>query len=74
MPGAARHRIAFDAGFREFQGRVILRPTIMPHEPHADIDFVRDTSVDAFGHALWRFFMGFSGSGLLGKSWWTFST
>ncbi len=33
--------------FCEFQGRVILRPSAMPHEPHADVDFVRDTSAEA---------------------------
>ena len=33
--------------FCEIQGRVILRPSTMPHEPDADVDFVRDTSAEA---------------------------
>jgi len=33
--------------FCEFQRRVILRPSAMPHELHADVDFVRDTSAEA---------------------------
>lgn len=40
-------RLHIGPSFCEFQGRVILRPPTMAHDPHTDVDFVRDTSAEA---------------------------